>query len=179
MLSRLFGLIFARLLSPLASFLLIVLIARAWGEINLGQYMTVLAWLAIFQGLSNFGLGEYTSREVGKDPTHAAKYMAYSLVIGLTFSLVCMGLMTGGAVALRYQEKVRYAMVAASLALPSTACVMICQAVFTAFQRIRYIALTAVAENFLLLLSGSIVIFKGYGLMPLIWCIVIALSSSK
>jgi PST family polysaccharide transporter len=176
MLTRLLGLIFARLLSPLVSFLLIVLIARAWGQTNLGQYMTALAWLAMFQILSVFGLGEYTSKEIGKDPSRATDYTVHGLVIGLVFSLVCMGLMTGAVVFLRYQDEMRDAVMAASLALPATVCILLCQAVFTAFKRIRYITLASFLENFLLFLCGSVVIFKGYGLMPLIWCIVIARS---
>ncbi|MHC4636637.1 MAG: flippase [Planctomycetota bacterium] len=176
MLIRLLGLIFARLFSPLVSFVLIVLIARTWGQENLGYYMTALAWLAMFQILSLFGLGEYTAREVGKDPVRAADYTVHGLVIGLVFSLVCMGLMTGAAVFLRYQGEMRDAIMAVSLALPATVCILLCQAVFTAFKRIGYIALASFLENFLLLLSGAFVIFKGYGLMALIWCIVIARS---
>jgi O-antigen/teichoic acid export membrane protein len=87
-----------------------------------------------------------------------------------------MGLMMGAAVFLRYQDEMRDAVMAASLALPATVCILLCQAVFTAFKRIRYIALASFLENFLLFLSGAVVIFKGYGLMPLIWCIVIARS---
>jgi O-antigen/teichoic acid export membrane protein len=174
MLARLFVLIAARLLSPLASFVIIVLIARAWGESNLGQYMTVLAWLAIFKSLSVFGLSEYISSEVGKDPSGGAKFLTHGLIIAMLFSLVCIGLMAGGAVLFRYDEEVRRGIFVASLALPSTACIMICQGVFTSFQKIKYIAHASLLESFLIVLLGSAVIIKGYGLIPLIYCIVIA-----
>jgi O-antigen/teichoic acid export membrane protein len=176
MLSRLFGLVLARLLSPAASFLIIIVVARAWGQTDLGHYMTVLAWLAVFQGLSIFGLGEYISKEVGKDPGAAGTYMVHGLFIGLAFALACIGLMTGGAALFGYPEAVREAIMTVRLALPPTVCVVMCHAVFTAFQKIRYVALASALENSLLLIAGLVVILEDRGLSALIWCIVLARS---
>jgi O-antigen/teichoic acid export membrane protein len=173
MTGRLIGLIGARLLSPLVSFLIILLVAREWGQTDLGQYMTVLAWLAIFQVVSVFGLGEYTSKEVGKNPSNGAQYLAHGLFIGILFSLICISLMAGGVILFKYSDNVKNAVMIAGLALPSTMGIMVCQAIFTAFQKIKYIAYVSIPENAVLLILGAIVIVKGYGLIPLIWCIVL------
>lgn len=174
MLSRLFGLILAKLLSPLTSFLIIVLVARIWGRTDLGQYNTVLAWLAIFQFVSIFGISEYISREIGKNFSSGAKYLAHALFFGLISSLICVGLMAGGAIIFKYPEELRYGIMTASLALPFSAWIVSCHAVFVAYQKIKYIGLASAVENLFILLTSLIVVIKGYGLIALIWALVIA-----
>ena len=173
MLNRLLGLIIAKLFSPLSSFLLIVLIARMWGKENLGQYRTVLVWLAIFQFISLFGIGEYISKEVGKDTSRAAKYLLHGLFFGLISSVICIGLMVGGALFINYSMEVKYSIVTASIALPFIAATMICQAVFTSFQKIKYITIASLLESALILLMGTAIIFKYFGLITLIRYLVI------
>jgi len=174
MLSRLFGVILARLLSPLASFVIIVLIARMWGRDDLGQFNTVLAWLAIFQFVSLFGMGEYISKEIGKAPSTGERYLTHGLLFGLMSSLIFALLMIGGAVLFRYPEQVRHGIMIAALGLAFSTWTLICQSVFTAYQKIKLVALASLFENFLFLLLGSAIIIKEYGLLSLIWCLVIA-----
>lgn len=173
MISKLFGMILARLTSPLVSFLIIVLVARKWGGELLGQYNTVWVWLVIFQYISLLGITEYITRELGSDKTKTAKYLTHGLLLVMFSSLICTAAMTSGALFLNYPDKVKYCIIAASLALPFTACIMVCQAVFNAYQKIRYIAAASIAENALFLISGSVVILKGYGLLSLIWSLVL------
>ncbi len=173
MLSRLFSLIIARLFSPLSSFLLIVLVARLWGKEDLGQYSTVLVWLTIFQFISLFGISEYISKEVGRDHSSAAKYLLHGLFCGLLSSAICIGLMAGGAFLFHYALEVKVSIVTASLALPFIASTMICQAVFTSFQKIKYILIVSLLENTFTLLLGTALILKHFGLIPLIGVLVL------
>ena len=179
MLGRLFGLILAKLLSPLASFLVIVLIARIWGRNSLGQYNTVLAWYAIFQFVTVFGMTEYISREVGKDHRTAAKYLSHGLLFGLFSSLICVGLMAGGAILLNYPKELKHGIMVAGLVLPFSAWILMCQSIFTAFQKIKYIALTSLVEAFFVFVFATVVIFKQYGVIALIWSLVIAKALSS
>jgi O-antigen/teichoic acid export membrane protein len=174
MLERLFGLMMARLFSPAASFLLIVLVARLWGRSDLGAYNTVLAWLAIFQFVSVFGASEYIAREVGKELSATKKYLAHGLLFGLASSAACAGIMVGGAGLFRYDEVLRQGIVIASLSLPFSVWTIICQAVFTAHQRIRLIAAASASESFLILALGSAAVVKGHSLAFLVWSIVAA-----
>ncbi len=172
MIRQLVTLMTVRLASPLASFLIIVLVARVWGRAILGQYNTVWAWLTIFQFISLFGLGEYISKEVGANHASGSKYLTHGLVFGVFSSLVCAIAMCGGAVLLEYPDEMKYAIMTASLALPFNACILICQATFMAFQKIRYIALACILETSLFLALGSAVIIHGYGLIMLFWSLI-------
>ena len=174
MISRLFGLIATKLATPLASFLIIVLVARMWGRTILGQYNTIWVWLTIFLYISLFGISEYISKEVGAKRDSGASYLTHGLLFALFTSLICAVIMVGGAVLFKYPEEVKHGIIIASLALPFSAFILIFQAIFIAFQKIKYIALACILESFLFLLMGSAIIIKGYGLTNLIWCLVLA-----
>ncbi len=131
-------------------------------------------WLIIFQLISLFGISEYIAKEVGADRTRGAKYLTHGLLLVLVFSLISAVTMTAGALLFKYPEKVKYGIMTASLTLPFTACILICQSIFTAFQKIKYIAVAGILENLLFLLLGSAVILRGYGLINLIWSLVLA-----
>jgi len=172
MMFRLFNLLIARLFSPLSSFLLIVLITRIWGTESLGQYSTVLVWFAIFQFISLFGAGEYISKEIGRDPSTASRYLIHGLFFGMIASVVCIFFMGGGALLFNYTAEVKYSILVMSASLPFVSSTMICQSVFTAFQKIKYITLASVLESALIMLSGLFVIYRHLGLIVLVACLV-------
>jgi PST family polysaccharide transporter len=171
MLAGLIGLILARLGSPVTSFLLIILIARVWGKVQLGQYVTIWAWLTLFLYVALFGLGEYISKEVGGRPEKGPMFLIHGLLFVLVTSLICGAVMVGGAVILGYPDAVKHGIMITALALPFSGFIVICQAVFMAFQKIKYIALASLTENILYLLSATVIIVNEYGLIPLIWAL--------
>ncbi len=173
-LGKLIGLLLARLGLPLASFLVIVLIARMWAKPLLGEYSTIYTWFTIFHYFSLFGIGEFISKEIGAHPASASKYLAHGLLFGVLSSVVCGVIMVGGAILFNYNDNVEYGIFVLALALPASVASIICISVFTAFQAIRLIAFTSVLQSSLFLLLGSTVIIKGYGLIALVWCLVVA-----
>jgi O-antigen/teichoic acid export membrane protein len=173
MMGQLFWLLSARLASPLASFLIIMMIARIWGKADLGQYTTVLVWLAIFQFLALFGMGEYVSKEVGAHRTHTGKYLTHSLFLVLLSSLLCAGLMVAGTALFEYPVEVRRGIICAVAALPFSSCSLMCQAFFTACQKIRLIVVASAVESVLFVLLGATVIIMDYGLLALVASLVL------
>jgi O-antigen/teichoic acid export membrane protein len=171
MLYGLIGLILARLSSPVTSFIIIIMIARMWGKVQLGQYATIWAWLTLFLFIALFGLGEYISKEVGARPEKGSIFLSHGLLFVLVTSLICAASMAGGAVLLGYSDEVKLGIIITALALPFSGCIIVCQAVFIALQKIKYIALASLIENILYLLAGTLIIFNDYGLIPLIWCL--------
>jgi O-antigen/teichoic acid export membrane protein len=110
---------------------------------------------------------------VGANHDNAAKYQTYGMIIGLLFSLVCVIVMIGGAILFSYPEDVKNGIMIASIILPFYTCTMICQAIFTALQKIKYIGFACIVENSLFLLIGTAVIIKGYGLLHLVLTLVL------
>lgn len=174
MVGKLIGMLFARLASPLASFVVLVLVARLWATSALGEYSTVYGWFTIFHYLSLFGIGEFISKEIGANPSGASKYLTHGLLFGFLSSVVCGIVMVVSAVLFNYNDDVEHGILILVLALPAGAMSIICISIFTAFQAIRLIAFTSFLQSSLFLLLSVAVIFNGYGLIALVWCLLIA-----
>jgi len=168
------GFILAKLLSPLSSFLIIIFVARTYGNETLGQYNTILVWLVLFQHLSIFGLCEFISREVGADPDKVGTYVFHSVIISFCYGAGSILIMLGGALFFNYPDSVRQGIVVASLALPFTSTILVYQAAFTALQKISFVAVGCVAENFMFLAAGIAAIRSGNNILFLIWALVLA-----
>lgn len=174
MISKLLGMLFARLAPPLTSFVVLVLVARMWTKSALGEYSTVYGWFIIFHNFSLFGIREFISKEIGANPSIASKYLAHGLLFGLLSSVVCGVVMVAVAILFDYNDDVEHGIIMMVLALPAGAASFICISVFTAFQAIRLIAFTSILQSFLFLLLAVAIIFNGYGLIALVLCLVIA-----
>jgi len=166
--------VLARLVSPLLSFLIIVLVARVWGQEMFGKFNTVWVWLILFRSLSIFGIGEFISKHVGANRDNVSEYRTHGLLFGSFSSLVCSAFMIGGAFLLDYSDDVKYGIIIASMALPCYAFIVISHAILTAFQKTRTVGIAWTLENILFLCLGSIVIIKGYGFINLFWCLVLS-----
>jgi len=171
---RLFSLILAKLLSPLATFVIIVAIARMRGEAGLGELNTVLSWLVIFQFMAIFGMTEFISREIGKDHSTARKHITHALLCAFALSAICMVCMVVGAAAFQYPAHLRRELFVAGLVLPFGAWGLMCHSVFVAFGKIAWVALAAFAEGACLLVLGLTAVRMGLGIEALIWCMLIA-----
>lgn len=172
MVAEFIALVAAKLASPLASFLIIITVARVWGTTVLGQYTTIWVWLTLFQHFSLFGICEYISREIGANKAEAGRFLMDGLALSLLFSMVCGALMVSGAFVFGYPEKIKAGIVVASAALPFAACTLVCQAAFTALRKINYVTVASVLESLLFLITGIMVVFGGHMLIALIACLV-------
>ena len=162
------GVIVARLLVPLASFIITILVARLWGKSVLAQYATIWAWLAISQSFSFFGLPDYIAKEAGRSPQDAAKCLKHGLVfIGCTS---CVGALLVGvwATCSGYSPEVKRCLILGGLSLPACACSAMCQAVCTALRKISYVVAGLCTEALLFLSGGVAAILLGGALTSLI-----------
>jgi O-antigen/teichoic acid export membrane protein len=166
-------LVLARVVSPLALFAIVVLIARLRGQGVLGEFSTVWVWLTIFQLASFLGLGEYVSKEVGARRGDASRYLTHGLLLGFFYSIVCAVLMAAAGAVLKYPDAVKHGITIGSVSIPFFVCTLTCQSVFTALQEIRFVAITALLEHTALLIACATVIGNGYGIVPLMWSVVV------
>src|SRR5579863_1287245 len=70
-----------------------IIISRVSGPEVLGGYALALAWLALFQGVSSFGIPEYVLREAGAHGRDAAGQVVHAMLLGLGSGFVAICLM--------------------------------------------------------------------------------------
>lgn len=157
-LSLLFGETF---LFALSGGVVAIVLSRWRGAELLGQYSLVLAWIALFQAIANFGLAEFTLRELGRVTDRDGKYITHSLLMGACTSAVCMVVMGGIVLFINYPGNMREALLLGVLLLAPMTASSICRAGFLAHDRSEFVfavglveSLTAVGINCYLAIAG-------------------------
>ncbi len=145
-----------------------IVLSRWGGTALLGEYSLVLAWIAVFQALANFGLTELTMRELGRVADTHGKQISHSLLIGVAASAICMVLMAGIVLFVSYPENMRHALFLGVLLLAPMTVSSICRACFLAHDKPRYVFLVAIVEA---VLGGGIncyLAIEGHGVVAFI-----------
>jgi len=109
-----------------------IIISRASGPEVLGTYALALAWLAVFQGVSSFGVPEYILREAGAHGRDAGGQVAHAMLLGLGSGLVAICLMMIAVRFLGYSAYIVQVVTIASLALIPASLNTCCRSVFVA-----------------------------------------------
>src|SRR3989344_4401002 len=79
---------FGEIVSILLSFLLIILIARYLGEVGLGKYSFVFAFVGIFSVLSDFGVSTLMTMEISKNKSMTKKFLNNMLSLKIILSVI-------------------------------------------------------------------------------------------
>src|SRR3989338_7316110 len=173
------GILFSgEIISRVLSFFLIIIIARYLGEVGLGKYSFVFAFVGIFSLLSDFGTTILMTREISRNASLAKKYLGkifvFKLVIGLVATLLSVIVIIFTSQSLEIKTGVLLAAIAMLtyyLAFPF-------KAVVNAFEMQSYQSLHILSERVIAFILGFFVLYKGYGLTALLIVLVLSNASS-
>ncbi|MCI0713960.1 MAG: oligosaccharide flippase family protein [Chloroflexi bacterium] len=87
-------LIFSNTGTALLAFVLTLIIARGLGDVALGQYAGVMAWVLPLTLLVDFGISTLITRDVAQYPARAQAYLDTAYPIRLALGLAIIGLVT-------------------------------------------------------------------------------------
>jgi len=155
------------ILNPAVSFILILFISRYLGVEGLGTYSLILSYFGIFVTLAGLGLGTLVVREAARNLGQAHTFFANAALFGAVSSLAAIIGMIAFVWLMGYSNDVLQAAVLCSFSLfPSTA-VSYMESMFRAFEKAEYIAIVYLSENTLRVGSCLILLFYGFGIVPL------------
>jgi O-antigen/teichoic acid export membrane protein len=153
---------------------LFIIISRASGPAVLGTYALALAWLALFQGVSSFGIPEFLLREAGAHGRNAAGQVVHAMLLGLGSGFAAICLMLIAVRFLGYSASVVQVISITSLALIPAFLSASCRSVFVA-QRQMYLPFMAALIEAVIMLSASLYfLLSGYGAVALMVAFVLA-----
>jgi len=148
-------------------FLLIVVITRYLGVVKFGQFSFALSFALLFGIIVDFGLNQFTVREVAKDKAKAKRFMGNIISIKMLLCITTFVLIFATVKVLNYSTDISLLIyLAACFVLVNSFCEFfrsICQS----FERMDYDALTRFLERAALLLIVFSVIFFDLGLKRL------------
>ncbi len=155
------------ILNPLVSFALILVISRYLGVEGLGTYSLVVSYLGIFVTFGALGLGTLVVREAARDLEQAHVFFINAALFGTVSSFVAIIGMIIVVGLMGYGDDVFQAAVICSFSLFPTTAISYMEAMFRAFERAEYIAITYLLENLFRVGSCVILLLNGYGIVAL------------
>jgi O-antigen/teichoic acid export membrane protein len=151
-----------------------IIISRASGPEVLGTYALALAWLALFQGVSSFGIPEYILREVGAHERDAAGQVVHAMFLGLGSGFVAICLMLITVRFLGYSAYIIQVISVTSLALIPAFLNTSCRSVFVAQRQMHLPFVAALVEAAIMLSASLYLLFSGFGTVALMVAFVVA-----
>ena len=141
---------------------LFILISRRWGAVEGGTYALALTYALLFTQLSFWGMDQLLTREVAKDRSVAGKFVGSFMLIRVVLSLILFGVMAllVGRV-LGYAPATARVIVIVGLSIIPESISNICQALFIAYEQIKYSTLVGIVVGALRLAGGGLVLLAG------------------
>jgi O-antigen/teichoic acid export membrane protein len=159
------------------TFVLYALIARHLGTHEFGQMSLALTLFYIAQVFALAGVKQVIVRAVAKDRTKTRQYLTSGSVIVVASSLLSIaGLMLFVAL-VGYSADTAAIILLISVGLFPYTLSAICEAVFQAWERMRYIAYANVPANIAKVVLAFVVLSMGYGLYSLVALLLFSLAA--
>ncbi len=161
-------------IGSILSFLLVVFIARYLGDVGLGKYSFAFAFVGLFMALSDLGTEKFVVREIAKDKSKMEKYSKNFIALKLILGIIT--LILPGIIILFLNEP---ADVIKIVWLASTAMFFnyfgwAFSALLQAYEKMEYDAVGKLAERVVAFSLGMLVLLKGYGLIALIFALILS-----
>ncbi|HKV60690.1 MAG TPA: flippase [Candidatus Acidoferrum sp.] len=151
------------------SFIIYALIARHLGAFEFGQLALSFSLFYVFQVTAVAGLKLLIIRQVAKDRSQTKQYFLNGCFIVTATSLLSIGLLFGFVRLMHYEAKTSAIILALSLALLPYALSAVCEGVFQAWERMRYIASINVPANLAKMAAAYLLLADGRGLIPVVF----------
>lgn len=158
----------------IASFILVVLIARLLGSETYGEYAFAFAIAHILPALSDLGINILITRNVASDLSKQQSYLSYALGIKLIFTIAAFLLvlvLTQLIPTLRESSMVILLLCLSNL-------LRVLSATFTAIAQanleMKYVAYSGTINRAVALVGGVIVLLLGKDLIAVLWIVLIA-----
>jgi O-antigen/teichoic acid export membrane protein len=89
----------AQLALRVVSFVFQVLVVRALGGEEYGQYTIVTAWAGLFAVIGDLGINQYLAREIARDPSKSDELFWDTVVLRFFLAILCAIVTVGSAIA--------------------------------------------------------------------------------
>lgn len=147
----------------------VVLIARGLGEAGFGEYIHILAVVGLFALVADFRLSIVLTREVARQREAAGSYLRTVLTLKVALGVVSalLARLTVSLLPLGGEARTSFYVAVAAILIGTL--VETFNAVFQAFERMEFVALTSVVNVGLVFLNALLVMLNRWGLLALWW----------
>jgi len=160
--------VISEIASRAISFVLIIILAKFFGDAGLGKYSFIFAFVGIFSILSDFGISGLMTREVARDKTKTEKYIAN--VLGFKIVLCIITILLPSSIIFFTDEsfEIKAGVLLAGFSQAFYYLSYPFRNVFNAYERQFYHAMYSLVERIVAFVLGVAALYLGYGLLGFI-----------
>lgn len=141
---------------------LFIFVSRRLGATEGGTYALALTYSLLFTQLSFWGMDQLLTREVARDRAVASKFLGNFIIIRTIVSLalfLAMVVLAKGVMG--YAPRTSTTIIIVGLGIVAESISNICQALYFAFEQVRYSTMVGIVVGLLRLGGGSLVLLAG------------------
>ena len=153
---------------------LVVYLVRCLGDVTFGKYAFAFAFTSLFMIFSDLGLNTLSIREIARDTSKAGEYLTNISITKFILSLITIVLIVVTINLMHYPSDTTLAVYIIGGATVFTSLTSFFRSIFRAFERMKYEAITRIAERLLIFGSVLPILFLGYGLIEVVSAMLIA-----
>lgn len=151
------------------------MLSRQQGAEESGTFALAMTFILLFSQVAYWGMDQVLTREVAHNHALAAQYLGNFILIRLALSLTLYGvLLILVQVGLKYPPYTAGVVLIASITIIFDSVNNLCQALYAAFEVIRYQAVTKFFVGGLQVAGGSLVLWSGGGALGLAVVVMVA-----
>lgn len=158
----------SRVVSKATTYVLYLLVARHLGAFEFGQMALAFTLFYTFQAFAVLGLNTLIAKEVAKDRTKTEQYLVNGSMAVIVASLLSLVILMLFVRLMQYSTDTASLILLLSLALLPYSLSIVCEAVFLAHERMRYIVYANVPVNIVKISLAFLLLSRGYGLYQLV-----------
>lgn len=168
------SLLSSNVVNKATTFILYALVARYLSAFEFGQMSLALSFFFLFQVFALAGLEVQITRAVANDKAATGTYFVNASAVVVVFSLLAMMIQVVFIWTLNYSQDTATVILLLSLGLMPFTLSTICQAIFQAWERMRYVAYANIPVSLAKVIFAFLFLTQGWGLYALIIVILVS-----
>lgn len=156
-----------RIVTPVTSFALVLVISRQLGVQGMGTFSSALSILYIFQAVACLGFEQLITREIAQDKSKASRYLVNCSLIGICFSVIVALIMCATMNFLSDEDDIIKSGYILSISLLPYSLALVSNSICRAFEKYELIAIPHFIGNLAKVTLGLLLIQNGYGLLDI------------
>lgn len=154
------------------TFFVYALVARYLGADDFGRFTLALTLFYLFQVIATAGLKNLIAREVAAQPTDARRFFINSSILVIGSSLLSAVSLFLYVSVMNYADATTSAVLLLSIGLLPYSLSAVCEGILQGLERMYFIAVANVFGNVAKACLAVMLIWQGYGLLPILTVIV-------
>ncbi len=151
------------------SFIFQVLVVRALGGHEYGQYTIVIAWAGLFSVIGDLGINQYLAREIARDPSKSDELFWDTVVLRFFLAILCAIVTVGSAIA--FTDYSREIIIAVAVYTSSYFLQIILapmDSILRGNERLDILAIFGVISQVLFMILGGLFLYAGFDFVWLV-----------